>query len=203
MLHQKRSFGEAFLRKKLNSVKILDYYVETTVYKVLKNLPRTDMFDVRTTQNQKAAYGESIITEAFKSASMFNTEEKLTKTELIQLFSVLSINEVWSAEFHKQETDGNWQEELISKIQGMHKDEAVKYMKNEFATFGKVVRKMRGQKLTLTSNNNYYLVRDLDVYFDGLEKSSDVITAEKKSIRNLDMNTIQNLIFNNVKYILK
>lgn len=203
MSQQKRSYERAFMSKKLNGVKINDYYVETTVYKVLRKSFQVNMFDVLTTRNEENSYGGRIITDASKSASIFETEEKLTKTELIKLFSIISVNDVWSAVFYKQETSENWQEELVSKIQGMRKDDAVKYMKKEFYTFGRVVREMRGRKISHTSNNNYYLVCDLDIYFDEMERTSNIATAEKSSIRYLDVNTIQSIIFNGVKYKLK
>lgn len=62
---------------------------------------------------------------------------------------------------------------------------------------------MVGQKISLKSDNNYYMVRDLNIYFDELSKSNDIDTAVRNSIRKLDINTLQSLIFNNVKYILK
>lgn len=208
MSQRKRSFEEdAFKRKKLKYVKTNDYYVENTVFKVTGQQscfePSSKFLSVKTTLNSKFSYGEEVIKEVATSATMFSEEKKITKTALIKLFSSLSINDIWSAVFYKQETDQNWQEELVAKIQGMQKDDAVKYVKNESNTFGKIIRELKGQKISVTSDNNYYLVRDLYIYFDCLEESSSVLKAEEKSIRNLDVNTLQSLIFNDVKYILK
>lgn len=64
-------------------------------------------------------------------------------------------------------------------------------------------RTIIGHKISTTSQNNYLLVRDLEEHFKQLEEENDVDKAEKKSISNLDVNTIQYLIFNGVKYVLK
>lgn len=85
----------------------------------------------------------------------------------------------------------------------MAKGEAIDYVRKDIKKFGKTLRLLKGQKLSVSSDNNYYLVRDLEIYFDELEKSPNITEAAKKSIRNLDVNTIQSLIFNGVKYILK
>lgn len=84
----------------------------------------------------------------------------------------------------------------------MNKEEAVKYVKKDFTTFGKIKRQITGQKILLKSVNNYYTVRDLNIYFEDLDKNG-VEIASKNSIRTLDVNTLQSLIFNGVKYILK
>lgn len=112
------------------------------------------------------------------------------------------MNDIWFATFFKQNTDNNWQDELVAKIQSMEKDDAVKYVKKDFNTFGKSLRELVGQKITLKSDNNYYMVRDLKLHFDELN-TKNLKEAAKKSIRNLDVNTLQSLIFNGVKYILK
>lgn len=42
--------------------------------------------------------------------------------------------------------------------------DAVNYVKKDFKTFGKIVRELTGQKLLKDSANNYYTVRDLNIY---------------------------------------
>lgn len=202
MSEQKRSFEEAFKRKNLDRVEINDYHTECTVFKVLKS-DHGDNFYVKTSQNFIYSFGEEVIKETSTSATLFDSEKRITRSEMIKLFSSLSVNDIWSAVYYKRETDKNWQEELVAKIQKMEKNAAVKYVKNDFYIFGRIIRKLKGQKISMTSDNNYYLVRDLDIYFDCLDDSSQIATAEKKSIRNLDVNTLQSLIFNGVKYILK
>lgn len=198
----KRSFSDAFKRHPLHNVKVDDYYVEHTVYKVTKENELTKFFDVKTMQNSRFQYHENVIKETATSATSFTSERKACKTELVELFSNLSVNDIWFATFLKQNTEQNWQEQLVNKIQSMKKDDAVKYVKKDFTTFGKIARELVGQKIALKSDNNYYMVRDLNIYFDELT-TNGVETAEKKSIRQLDVNTIQTLIFNGVKYILK
>lgn len=127
----------------------------------------------------------------------------MTKTDLITLFSELSKNDIWKAVFYKRETEKKWEEELVAEIKAMQQDDVVQYIKKNFETIGKVSREMIGQKLFQMSDNNYYLVRDLDIYFDELQKSSKPTMADKKSIRKLDVNSLQSLIFNGVKYMLK
>lgn len=198
----KRSYEEVFKRKPLHCVKVDDFYVEHTVYKVNRRLGESDSFSIKTAGNSLFSYGESVIKETSTSATIYTTEKKATKTELIELFSNLSLNDIWFATFLKYDNERSWQDELVTKIQSMGKDDAVKYVKKDFSTFGKSLRELAGQKITLKSDNNYYIVRDLNIYFDEL-KTNGLEAAAKKSIRKLDVNTLQSLIFNNVKYILK
>lgn len=203
MLHQKRTFEEAFERKNLNSVKVGDFYAETTIYKVTGVNGKDNSYDVITTSNSKFQYGEKTITDTATSATIFETEMQVTKTDLINLFSKISIHDVWLAVFYKNNTETNWQDELVTKVQGMEKNEAVKFVKKNFSTFGKITRELTGKKLIMSSENNYYTVQDLNLYFDELQKKGNSTQAEKNSIRKLDVNTIQSLIFNGVKYNLK
>lgn len=198
----KRSFEDAFKRQPLQEVKVDDFYVEHTIYKVTKENEISKFFDVKTTQNSKFQYHDNVIKETATSATLYTSERKACKTELVELFSNLSVNDIWFATFLKLEKDRNWQEELVQKIQSMKKDDAVKYVKKDFTTFGKINREIVGQKIDLKSHNNYYTVRDLNIYFDEL-KANGIESAEKNSVRQLDVNTIQSLIFNNVKYVLK
>ena len=85
----------------------------------------------------------------------------------------------------------------------MPKNDAVKYVKENFTTFGKITRELAGQKILPTSDNNYYTVRDLKIYFEELDKECGAEMAARNSIRKLDVNTLQSLIFNSVKYVLK
>lgn len=198
---QKRSFEKAFERKRLDQVTIGDFCIENTVFKVLSGV--NGFFDIKTSRNSKFNYGISVIKETSTSATIFSEEEQVTKTHLIQLFSTISINHIWTAEFYKYDTDKSWSEKLVTKIQQMEKGVAIDYVKRDISKFGKISRALKGQKLSVSSDNNYYHVRDLEIYFEELEKSSNIANAAKKSIRNLDVNTIQSLIFNGVKYTLK
>lgn len=204
---KKRVYDEAFERKKLQSVQVNDFYVEHTVYKVLK---RAEMktsdhttYSIRTGENSKFSYSESIIMETATSATAYTNEKKATKTELIELFSKLSLNDIWFAVYYTQDKDNSWQEKIVEKIQSMNKNDALKFVKSDFTTFGKTQRELAGQKIDSKSDNNYYIVRDLNIHFEELSSNKPVSMAAKKSIRMLDVNTLQCLIFNGVKYSLK
>lgn len=197
----KRLYAEAFERKKLESVKINDFYVEHTVYKVLKEVGTASdpTYCIQTSENYKFDYSKSIILETATSATVYTSEKKATKTELIELFSNLSLNDIWFAIYYTKDKDS---EKIVEKIQSMDKDNALKFVKNDFATFGKTKRELTGQKINLKSDNNFYTVRDLNIHFEELSNNGHEIAA-KKSIRKLDVNTLQCLIFNGVKYLLK
>lgn len=202
MSTKKRLYEEAFDRKRLDSVQVGDFCVEHTVYKVLKRNNITNAFEIKTSQKSKFQYDECVIKETATSATIYTSEKKATKTELIELFSKLSINDIWFATYLTHEKNQNWPEEIVTKIQSMKKEEAMQYVKKGFTTFGKMARELTGQKIYLQSDNNYYMVRDLNIYFEEL-KTNEPEVAERKSIRTLDVNTLQSLIFNNVKYVLK
>lgn len=202
----KRLYDEAFERKKLQKVEIGSYYVEHTVYKVLKReIPgycKFNMHIIQTAGKSEFSYGERIILDTATSATTFTSEKKATKTELIELFSNLSMNDIWCATYYTLDKDSTWQEKMVEKIQSMDKDSALKFVKKNFNTFGKTIRELIGQKVNLKSDNNYYTVRDLEIHFDELT-NVDSVAAMMKSIRKVDINTLQSLIFNSVKYILK
>lgn len=200
----KRLYEEAFERQKLHTVQADDFYVEHTVYKVVKQCERTgrNSFEIRTAQKSTFYYDENVIKETATSATSYLSEKLATKTDLIELFSKLSLNDIWFATYFTQDKNKNWPAELAMKIQSLNKDDAVKYIKKDFPTFGKVSRELAGQKINLQSDNNYYMVRDLSMYFEELETNTPE-AAGKKSIRMLDVNSLQSLIFNNVKYSLK
>lgn len=197
----KRSYEEAFKRKtSLHTIKNGDFLVEHTIYKVIDQ--RGSFHNIKTSENKSFSYDNSVIKATATSATVYTSEREATKTYLIELFSSLSLNDIWFATFFKRDTDRNWQDELVAKIQSMEKDDAVKYVKKDFNTFGKSLRELVGQKITLKSDNNYYMVRDLKLHFDELN-TKDPEEAAKTSIRKLDVNTLQSLIFNGVKYTLK
>lgn len=124
-----------------------------------------------------------------KSATAFNREQLFTKTELIELLASISINDVWSAEYQTFDKTNDWQKELAVTIHGLSVAKASDYIKKHFGTFEKTNRTIIGHKINPVSDNNYYLVRDLAVHFDLLEKVKGVNEAENRSIRNLDVNT--------------
>lgn len=202
---KKRLYDNAFERRNLNCIENGDFHIRHSLYKVLKQSVTSNkgQFLVQSEQNSRFHYGKEIIREQSTSATYYENEEKITKTEMIKLFNNLSIHDIWFAVYLKQDTTNDWQKELVTKIQGMSKDDAIKYVKKDFTNFGKLTRELAGKKILPTSDNNYYTVRDLKIYFEELDEGCDVEVAAKKSIRKIDVNTLQSLIFNSVKYVLK
>lgn len=202
----KRTYEEAFERKFLNKVSLNDYYVKIDMFKVLRKEDRDDFktrYNIRTTENNNFLYDEEVIKKRSKSATSFDREKALTKTELMELFSNISVHDVWSAQYQVFDKSKEWQKELAEEIQSLTTEEASKYIKKNFKSFGKVERTIIAHKITINSKNNYYTVRDLEIHFNCLNEGKRVQEAENQSIRNLDVNTIQYLIFNSVKYVLK
>lgn len=109
----RRSYKKAFERRILNKVEVDDFYVEINMYKVQAKRPsyRTE-YDIITTENNGFIYGSDVITKQSKSASAFNREEAFTKTELIELFSNISINDVWSAHYQTYDKTKEWSKKV-------------------------------------------------------------------------------------------
>lgn len=198
----KRSHESAFERRFLKGVKEGGFYVKIDMFKVLKE-ESNKKYRILTTENNDFTYDKSIIIKRSKSATAYDEIQEFTKTQLIELFANISVNDVWSAEFEKYDESDKWHRDLCEIIQGLHNIEASKFIKENFKSFGKINRRIIGHKVNTTSDNNYYIVRDLEILFDMLEEGILVEIAQKRSIRNLDVNSIQYLIFNGVKYILK
>ena len=147
MLPKKRLYDEAFVRRNLNGIQEGDFHVENAVYKILKRSDKSKgLFVVKSAQNSSFEYAEDVIRETSTSATYYDKEEKITKTEMIKLFRNLSIHDIWFAVYFKQDTTNNWQEELVTRIKRMPKNDAVKYVKENFTTFGKITRELAGQK---------------------------------------------------------
>lgn len=202
----KRTYEEAFGRRYLNKVLLNDYYVKIDMFKVLHKEDRDDFktrYNIRTMENNNFLYDEEVIKKRSKSATSFNREEALTKTELMELFSNISVHDVWSAEYKVFDKSKEWQNELAKESQSLTTEEAGKYIKKKSKSFGKVERTIIAHKITTNSKNNYYTVRDLEIHFNCLNERKTVEEAQNQSIRNLDVNTIQYLRFNGVKYVLK
>lgn len=198
----KRTYAEAFERKFLKEVKCGHFYVKIDMYKVnCRNV--SGRYSITTTENNNFSYASEVITKRSKSANAFDREEVYTKTKLIELFAALSPNDVWSAQYQTYDKSNEWQKKLAETIQNQTTAEASTYIKQNFGSFGKIDRTIIGHKISQNSNNNYYMVRDLEIHFNLLNDDKSVDEAHRQSIRNLDVNTLQFLIFNGVKYILK
>lgn len=197
----KRTYEDAFERRFLKNVEVDGFYVKIDMFKVV-NKSGTD-YKIITTENNRFTYGENIIVQRAKSATAFDREQPFTKTELIELFANISINDVWSAEYQTFDKTKEWPKELADTIQSLSVEKAAGYIKKNFITFGKTNRRIIGHKITSNSDNNYYMVHDLNIYFDLLQGGKSVHEAQRQSIRNIDVNSLQFLIFNGIKYILK
>lgn len=131
----KRTHDKAFERKILHKVPLNDYYVKIDMFKVLcPTNPQKDFtngFNIKTTENNNFYYGENIIMKRSKSATQFDVEETLTKTDLINLFSKISEHEVWSAQYETFDKSTDWPKKLVAEIQQMAKEEATAYIKKE------------------------------------------------------------------------
>lgn len=198
----KRTYENAFERRFLKDVEEGGFYVQIDMFKVRKKLGLF-VYDIDTTENDHFQYGKDVITKRSKSASAFDREQTCTKTELIDLFANITINDVWSAEYYTFDKGDDWQKELTATIQGLTFEKASEYIKKHFSLFGKIKRRIIGHKINHNSDNNYYVVRDLVVHFNLLDLGESVHDAQRQSIRNIDVNSIQYLIFNGIKYVLK
>lgn len=121
----------------------------------------------------------------------------------MKMFASISINDVWTAHYQTFDETTGWQKKLAETIQRLTVKNACEYIKKNFDSFGKVNRTIIGHKINSNSDNNYYFVRDLVVHFDHLEEGVDLDIAQKLSTYNFDVNSLQYLIFNGVKFVLK
>lgn len=197
----KRTYEDAFKQKTLQDFEIGDFYVEHTVFKVLGQIV-PESLQIQTLQNVTFDYGVDVFKERSTSATMYTQEKKITKVQLIELFSDLSMNDIWHVTFFEQNNDTEWQNKLVTKIQTLEKNDALKYVKKNFATMCNTMKELSGQKLALKSDNKCFKVRDLNIYFNELNANGPEL-ASKKSTRNLNEDSMQSLVFNGVKYILK
>lgn len=70
-------------------------------------------------------------------------------------------------------------------------------------THKKVEKEIFGETLNLKLNADYYTIRDLNIYRKELQTECKLEDAREKSIRKLNVNSIQYLIIYGIKYTLK
>lgn len=187
----------------LKSVKKDAYYIQRTIYKTKDALNDGKFFEILTDCGKKMKCDVNNIINTSISASDFESTTYVTKTEMIELFNSIAVLDIWTATFSTLSKDKKWCENFVNHICSMQKSKAIKYVESNISNVNKATRVMIGKKLNCTSNNNMYLVRDLEIYFKQLSEKNDVEAAEKNSIRNVDVNSISALIYNNVQYLKK
>lgn len=196
----KRMLEEAFKRKCVKKVRVGDFYVKNDIFKVKKNDFHHIFFT--TIEGSIGKYNYDYTLKEAKSATAYDDNKVITKTQLKEIIDALSINDVWSVGYKKRVANNYWSSELWEDLQDMEDDEAASYIKKNYTTFGQVNRYLTCQKIVHNSINDYYTVRDLERHFELLERyGSD--KAFEEPLQSLDLNSIQYLIFNKVRYSLK
>lgn len=190
-------YKDAFKRRFLNKVEVNDIFVKIDMYKVTSKNELIDSYNITTTENDQFKYCGEVIKKRSKSATAFDQEQRLTKTKLINLFAGISINDVWSAQCQIFDHTEEWHDELAQTIQGLTAEKAGEYIKKNFRSFGKVSRNIIGCKINCNSVNS----NDLENHFELMDSGVNSSIALNDSIRNLDVNSLQFLIFNGVKYV--
>lgn len=128
--------------------------------------------------NRNPLYYIKKIKEKATSATLYTSEKKVTNLSYLN-YLVVYLQTLFGLQFFKKDRKTNWQNELVSKIPSMKKDDAIKYMKKNFTTFDNPIRDLAGQKTALNSDNNYYMVRDFNIFFEELKKNSLETSAKK------------------------
>lgn len=204
MLSVKRKLDDAFITSDIENIVENTYCVNHTIYKILrKSDHRDDGFLILTDRGKRYTYDTACIRHTSMSASEYKAEVKVTKTEMIDIFAAIPFNDVWTATFYKKNLDTDWAMNFVNEIRKMDVEKAVAFTRSNIDNINKIERVMTGKKNNITSKNNMYSVRDVILYFDELSKTNDVKSAEKCSIRNIDVNSIIVLIYNNIKYVKK
>lgn len=117
------------------------------MFKVENQKDDSEFYSIRTTEDNDFKYAYNVITKRATSATDYHDIKEFTKTELMELFATLSVNDVWSVEYLTYDKNKEWSEDLAEKIQGMAKDDAATYIKKNFKEFGKNSRIMVGHKI--------------------------------------------------------
>lgn len=204
MSNIKRKLDDAFLPSELENIVENTYCVEHTIYKILRKSNQHDnSFLVLTDRGKRYDYHADCIRYTSMSANEYRAVVEVTKTEMIEIFAAIPFSDVWTAKFYKKNHDPDWAMNFVKKINKMDVDKAAALVKSSIDTINKTDRIMTGKKNNMTPKNNMYSVRDVILYFDELSKTNDIKNAEKCSFRNLDVNTITELIYNNIKYVKK
>lgn len=169
-----------------------NYLSETQYYKVVGKNPQS--IQVVNERGLSFSIGNNIVSEGIFSADQFLTEEKVTRTELIEIFSKVG-NTIFTVNFNKQPTASQINEAIESTNKG--KILPIKDMK-------KLIKEaFKGEERTLVG----YLINTET----GFGRSTVIdLEADKGSnpeydgrLRQVDHRTLNWLIYKNVKYIVK
>lgn len=177
---------------KINEIKVGDYLSEIQYYKVTDKNPMALI--IKNERGFQFSVSNAIVEEGMYSSNQALTEEKVTRTELIEIFSKVG-NTIFSVNFNKQPTASDINEAIESTNKG--KILPIKEMKSL------IKEAFKGQERTLTG----YLVRTET----GFGRSTVIdIEQERGSnpeydgrLRQVDHRSLNWLIHKNVKYIVK
>lgn len=168
---------------KIRKGEALTFIYHTTVERIdfnklgVKDVDRGDTFDV---------IGRTLWNTAY-SADQFAKEEKVTKTKLAELFFHVG-NMPFTVNFNKQPKSSDILDQLFSGEIRVSKAEAKKLLKGEERT-------LRGYAVSHESGLGRSMVIDVDI------QKTDA--SYDPRLRQVDRRTINWLIVNNVKYVLK
>lgn len=171
-----------------------EYLSEVQYYKIVAVAQKTVTLVNERGFEFKVSKG--IIAEGMYSASQYNTEKQVTRTEICEELEQVG-NHIFTVNFHKQVKEKNVREKLLNAI-NLENDSSLS--KAEITkTFKKVSKSLlQGEERTLIG---YLLKVEPKV---GRSTVIDLeLPTDKYRIRQVDHRTINWLIIKNVKYLVK
>ena len=146
--------------------------------------------------------GGSIVTDEFYIHDQFNEEQKVTKTELAEIF-IRNSNIIMTVNFNKQVKE----KDVISRIEGeLYANEGGKIIsKSEFTKRAKSIVKeaLDGENRTMIGRHHGEITELGRIQFVDMEVDKDTSKSYDTRLRQVDPRTLKWLIVKNVKYILK
>ena len=178
----------------IDKLKVGDYLSETQYYKILKINSKT--VALINEKGIKYNFEKELIVEAMHSASLYEIEKKVNRTEINEILQQAG-NNIFTVNFHKQVKEKDIKEKLVDTI----KDEDGNLLNSE-----DIEKKLKKISKELTKGEERTLIGYLVELNSQMGRSLVIdmeIAPEQNRIRQIDHRTINWLILNNTKYIVK
>lgn len=182
--------------KKVNFSKLKEGSIlsETQFYTVVRT--KGDQVQLQNDQGEDIIVGKAYVESLLFSADQFTETKKITKTEVANIF-LGNPNIALEVNFNKQIKEADVVKELLEAYQGS----TIKTM--ESAIKGAVKKALNGEERTMRGRHNGHTDEFGRVHFIDMEVTKD--TSKEYDIRHrlVDPRTINYLVLNGVKYVVK
>lgn len=182
------------LRVNPEELQVGEYLSEVQYYKIVTVEQKT--VTVVNERGFEFTVSKGIIAEGMYSASQYNTEQQVTRTEICEKLEQAG-NHIFTVNFHKQVKEKNIQDKLLN---------AINLEKNSSLTKAAITKMFKQVSKSLLQGEERTLIGYLLKVEPKVGRSTVIdleLSPDTYRVRQVDHRTINWLIIKNVKYLVK